>query len=380
LTLAAFCLASAAPAFPQSDQDTLFNQAVQDYKQNQFKKALGEFQQVNGAHAAEAQEYAGKIRTYQEAWSAAITVLRRSPDERDARSLAYALEELQVAINIKPDGPGDPKQQMAQALELKQKIEQDQTKNSTGDAGLCAKALAAASEHQFKDASALSCMLANDNPGYSCGGNEAVYLCHLNTDMAKTVVDNPVPANKPPSDTSGAFDKAKAAYDSNDFERARSLLSKVSGDSKTAADELLDKISRFSESMSNGDKLGRDGKYEEARAAFLSAAGIKPDGPGNPQNHAATMELFLGLDQFYSGDYVSATQHLETCSKTNTGKPGMVHFYLGASKLARFFVTGSDDSALHADALSDLKLAKQEGFKISGEDLSPRILDVYKGL
>ncbi len=386
LVVSATC-SRTATALPQ-DQDALFNQAVQAYQQNQFKTAQEKFQQVTGSHAQEAQSYIGKIKTYQDAWSAAMTVLQRTPDERDARSLAYAIEELQVAINIKADGPGHPDQQIAKARQLKQEVEQAHSnKSKDADQSLCDRGLAAAAQHRYNEAALLICMLSDDDPGFSCGKNEAVYLCQLNTDLAKLDKGrtNSTPSRPPSSATvkdahSASLDNAKAAYDSNDFERARSLFQKATGDSKPAADDYLDKISRYTDAVANGEKLARDGKYEEARAAFLSAASIKADGPGNPQTRASTMELFLGLDQFYSGDYVSATQHLEACAKTSSAKQPLIHFYLGASKLARFFVTGADDASLHQDALSDLKLAKQAGFKTTGQDVSPKILEAYKNI
>jgi tetratricopeptide (TPR) repeat protein len=405
LVMNAACVTAIAAALQQSDQDSLFNQAVQAYQQNQFKTAQEQFQRVGGSHAQEAQRYVGKIKTYLEAWSAATTVLRRSADEQDARSLAFAIEELQVAISIKPDGPGHPEQQLAKAQQLKQQVERAHSnKNKEAERSLCDRSLAAATEHRFKEASELSCLLADDDPAYSCGGNEAVYVCHLNTELAKidkagTVTSSgstpgsargsnqnastqtaPTPNKSPAQSPLTSLDKGKAAYEHNDFDRARSLFHNVSGDSKPAADEFLDKISRYTDSLSNAEKLRREGNYEEARAAFLSAANIKPDGPGNPQHRASLMDLFLGLDKFYSGDYVSAIQHLQACDQSNTGKPDLVHFYLGASKLALFFVTGGDDSALHQDALNELRLAKQAGFKTTGQDVSPKILQAYDQL
>ena len=388
----------------QSDQDSLFSSAVQLYQQNQFRGALDKFKQVNGSHAAEAKAYVGKINTYVEAWSAATTVLQRSSDERDARSLDYAIQELQIAMSIKADGPGHPDQQLARARQMKLDLQQGTSSglkkpnansdtSKDGDASLCDRAVAAAAQHDYKQASKLSCMLANENPAYSCGGNEAVYLCHLNTDLVKdlSTTDQPkkpvavqqsapvTPALKPMAVANGDFEKAKAAYDKNDFERARALFEKVNGDAKSAAGEYLDKISHYSNSVSSGEKLSRDGKYADAQAAFLNAAGIKLDGPGNPQGRAGAMELLLALDQFYSGDYASATQHLEACAKANAGKPALVHFYLGASKLGQFLLTGSEDDVLHQDALNELKQAKQDGFKPTS-DVSPKILDAYKGL
>ena len=395
---------SSVVGWAQSDQDAIFTSAVQLYQQNQFRSALDRFKQVNGSHTAEAKEYVGKINTYVEAWSAATTVLQRSPDERDARSLDYAIQELQIAMSIKADGPGHPDQQLAQARQMKLDLQQGKSpipeKSNTnsnagkdGYANLCDRAVAAAAQHDYKQASKLSCILANENPAYSCGGNEAVYLCHLNTDLAKDLSTSeqpkkPVPAQPsqpvtpapaPAPAANGDFEKAKADYEKNDFERARALFQKVNGDAKASAGEYLDTISHYSDSVAIGEKLSRDGKYADAQAAFLNAAGIKADGPGNPRGRAETMELLLGLDQFYSGDYASATQHLEASAKGNAGKPALVHFYLGASKLGQFFVTGSADDTLHQDALNELKQAKQDGFKPTS-DVSPKILDAYKAL
>jgi predicted negative regulator of RcsB-dependent stress response len=380
----AFALVTTA-ALPQADQDALFNQAVQAYQQNQFNTALRAFGQVTGAHAQEAQQYVSRIKAYMEAWSAATTVLQRSPDERDARSLEYAISELQAAIAIKADGPGHPQQELDRARQLKEEIEKGASNNRRdADQSLCDRALAAAKERHYIEARDLSCMLANDNPGYACGGNEAVYICHLNTELAKMDKSGTPPPNVSsstgPTSDSASLDKAKAAYDSNDFQRAQALFQKVTGDSKPAADEFLNKISQFTDFMANGEKLSRDAKYDDARTAFLGAAAIKTDGPGNPQSRAATMELFVGLDRFYSGDYAAATQHLSACAQANNGKQGLIHFYLGASKLAQFFVTGADNSALHDDAINDLKLAKQAGFKTDGQDVSPKILQAYNQL
>ncbi len=372
---------------PQADQETLFNQAVAVYQQNQFTPALDKFQQVSGPHAQEAKQYIAKIKAYKEAMSAAKSILDRNADERDARSLAYAIDELQQAIKIKPDGPWQPMQQLEQARQQKAEIDKAHAaSNQAADRGLCDKSLTAAEEHAYKEAAQISCLLADDSPAYSCGGNEAVYLCALYTEMAKMDKSSPgshLPNDRGPVETvanSGNLDNGKAAFDRNDFARARALFQRVTGDAKPAADEFLNKISRYNDSFANGDKLSRDGKYDQARASFLSAASIKADGPGNPQGRASTMELFLGLDQFYSGDYVSATQHLDACLSAQTGKQALARFYLGASKLARFFVTGGEDSALHQDALNDLKLAKQAGFKTTGQDVSPKILQAYQDL
>jgi hypothetical protein len=393
----------AAAAAAQDTQDT-FSQAVDAYNKNLFPDALAKFQQVSGLHAQDAQQYIKKMRAYMEAMQLAKGIMDRSPDERDANSLEFAIQQYQLAIKIKPDGPWNPADQLAKAQTLKAQFSKSHAASSNAmDTEFCAKSLAAAQEHHFKEAAQLICAVANDNPGYSCGGNEAVYLCQLNTDMAKlgpatpektatvkttpekstpgrTVPDKTTPAPPEPVAHSAALDKAKAAYDANNFERARTLFQHVDPDSRPAAADYLEKISRYNNELASGEKLARAGQYDSARKSFATAAAIKPDGPGDPQTRASAMELLLGLDQFYSGDYASAIQQLQDYSRTGTQKQPLARFYLGASKLARYFVTGSENSALQQEALSDLKIAKQAGFKATGQDVSPRILQAYTDL
>jgi tetratricopeptide (TPR) repeat protein len=369
---------------PQNDSEALFNEAVDAYNHNLFTQALSKFQQVTGPHAAEAQQYINKIKTYQGAVEVAKSAIDRKSDEQDVKNLEFAIQQLQNAISIKSDGPYNVNALLNQARDLKTQVEKQRAGRSKAmDTDYCAKALDAIQNHHYKIAAQFICAVANDNPGYTCGNDEAVHMCTLSNDLAKmdkggstAPVDNPPPA---PTHTAN-LDKARAAYDKNDFENARSLLQRADAGSKPEADQYLDKINRYTDAMSNADKLSRDAKYDQARTAYLSASQIKPDGPGDPQNGAARMELFLGLDQFYSGDYASAIQHLQNCVTNGTQKQPLVRFYLGASELARFYVTGSEDTSLRQDAMNDLKQAKQAGFKVTGQDVSPKILQVYKDI
>jgi hypothetical protein len=368
------------------DPDSLFSQAVEAYNKNQFADAQTKFKQVSGAHAQEAQQYLARMKSYQDAMEVAKSAMNRTPDEQDANNLAFAIQKLETAIKIKPDGPWNPAEQLAKARTLKAQFDKTHAASSQAmDTQFCAKALDAAQKRHFKDAAQYSCAVANDNPAYSCGGDEAVHLCQQNTELAK--LDKSVPETipaKPPTPieaapSSASLDKAKAAYDTNNFDRARTLFERADADSKADAADYLDKISRYTDAFTTAEKQARAAQYDSARTLFLAAVVIKPDGPGDPQDRASAMELFLGLDQFYSGDYPSAIQHLQNCAKTGTQKQPLVRFYLGASELAKYFVTGADDSSLHQEALNDLKQAKQAGFK-PGQDLSPKILQVYKDL
>jgi tetratricopeptide (TPR) repeat protein len=120
-----FLLCGGLSLTAQSDQEALFNQAVDAYGQNQFTLALQKFQQVTGSHTAEAQQYIQKMKAYREAVAVAKSEIDRSPDERDTNSLDYAIQRLQQAIQIKPDGPWDANGLLARARELRAQLEKN---------------------------------------------------------------------------------------------------------------------------------------------------------------------------------------------------------------------------------------------------------------
>jgi tetratricopeptide (TPR) repeat protein len=371
-----------------SDSDNLFTHAVQDYEQNRFSEAGTEFEKVRGVHAQDAQHYLSRIKAYKEDMDIAATIMKRSPDELDVTSLEYAIQKYQDALRIKKDGPWDPEQRLQTAMALHAKLQQQGSKGMEArDRDICGKAVGAVQQHHFKDAALYSCLLANDNPAYSCNGDEAVHMCQQMRELAplggSLVEDHPPTHSSTGTSASsgtGAFDKGKAAFERNDFEKARILFAHAPAELKSAADEYLTKISRYQAFMAQAEKLSQSSSYDEARVAFTNAANIKPDGPGNPRAQALLMELEEGIDQFYSGDYVSAMHNLEGYSRDSTEREPLAHFYLGASKLARFFITGSEDASLQQDALHDLRIAKQAGYKANGQDVSPRILKAYNDL
>jgi hypothetical protein len=344
-------------ALPQADPDRRFAQAVQEYNNNRFPDALTKFERMQGPHAQEAQQYIDKIKAYQQAKGTADDIMRRNMDELDLDSVASAIQEYEKAITIKSDGPGQPTQKLTGAKRIRVII--------TGV--LCDKALAAARKDQYKEAADSVCRVASGDPTYACGGNEARELC----EQYKKLVPPP---------KSAVLAKAKAAYDGNDFPGARALFKTLSGNFRPTAKEYLDKISRYQSYMAQAAQMSKDSKYGDARAAFTNAANIKADGPGNPGAGVSRMELAEGLEQFYSGHYDAAIQHLEKYAQSTGEKQPLAHFYLGASKLARFYVTGSEDAGLQKDALKDLAEAKQAGFEAESQEVSPKILQAYHDL
>ena len=375
----------------QADLDQLFSQAVQDYTQNRFSDASAKFAKVEGSHAQEAQQYLAKINAYKDAMSVAKGIMGRSADELDSSSIDFAIQKYEDAIKIKSDGPWHPADELEKAKSTKAQLEQKRAASSQAmDRDFCQKAVGAKEEHHFKEAASYACPLANDNPAYSCGGDEAVHLCQQMTELAKldtrsgTKIDSKAPAGaaspRLPAPGDNVLDQAQAAYDSNDFPRARILFGLTPEEVRPVANEFLDKMSRYQDSVAQAEKLSKSGQYEEARNAYANAMNIKPDGPGDPHAKALLMELAEGLDQFYSGDYASASQHLDAYARASGEKQTLAHFYLGASKLARFFLTGSQDAGLRQDALNDFKIAKQAGFKADAQDVSPKLLQAYKDL
>jgi hypothetical protein len=365
-----------------SNSNTMFAQALQDYTKNQFFMAHTEFGKVTGAHASEAQHYMDNIDAYVDDMQVANSIMSRKPDELDAPSLKYAIQRIEDALKIKADGPKEPAKALEKARELYAPLADQRAKGlEERDRNYCEKAREAAQHHRYALAGQFSCILAQDNVAYSCGGDEAVHMCQQMSDMAKTEdAADDSPEDLPKPTPGNLIDRGRTAYEKNDFEKARTLLGKAPADQKSVADEYLDKISRYQGFMIQAENSSKTSAYEEARVAFAKAASIKPDGPGNPQAQALLMELEEGMDQFYSGNYVSAMQSLEGYAHESTEKAPLAHFYLGASKLAQFFLTGGEDASLRQDALNDLRIAKQAGFKAQELDVSPRILQAYKDL
>ncbi|MGH9530879.1 MAG: hypothetical protein ACRD2Q_00700, partial [Terriglobales bacterium] len=96
----------------------------------------------------------------------------------------------------------------------------------------------------------------------------------------------------------------------------------------------------------------------------------------------ADVLLATAIGEFYKGSYEDAEFHIRLYLENNGGKAGLGNFYLGVSRLTRYFLRGAkpDDRRLMDDGLTALKAAKKtSGFKAPGEQyLSPKILKLYQ--
>jgi tetratricopeptide (TPR) repeat protein len=379
-------LSTTSHALYQSEQDEIFNRAVEAYKNNRLSDARTLFERIKGPHADEAGQYIAKIKTYIDAMQVADSIMRRSPDELDSKNLDFAITQYQAALSVKNDGPWNPKEKLDRAVALKSKLGQ---KNGERVRGLCQKAVDAAKGRDYKLAERLSCMLANDNPSFSCNGNEAVLMCEQMGDLAKIKPDRDVgeeekdsgpvtqSAVATPHDC-GSLDEAIAAYNNNDLANAQALFQRADDAHKAAATEYLKKIERYQTAMQNAESAARDNEYEKARAAYEDALAIKQDGPGNPAAQAFLMDLLRGVDEFYSGDYAQADQQLNAYLKESSAQAGLAHFYIGACKMARFFIGGAQEAVLRDDATNEFRMAKKAGFQPKAQEVSPKILKAFE--
>ena len=116
-------------------------------------------------------------------------------------------------------------------------------------------------------------------------------------DEARRYLEETIPAARIQRETERAveqkFQQGRQAYDKNDFAAARMLLGQITGAHASEAQDYLGKMQQFEQSMSQGDSLAGAKDYTGAAASYSRAAGIKADGPGDPQKKAARMQQAL---------------------------------------------------------------------------------------
>ena len=382
-TFSVFALSSYGSTFQarrasEPNSADAFTRAVHQYNANRFTDAQNLFSSVTGAHAQDAKAYLGKINSYKEALETAQTMLNRKEDEMDTASLGFTIREIQRALSIKADGPYHPAELLTRAKQLQAKIAQgERARAAVRDQELCRKTLDASNKHLYQEAKRYSCLVAYDDPSFPCSGNEAAYICQ---EMKELAASHPgkSPAPSIEDSASDVFTRAKNAYDSNDFQQAQQLFEQVTGEHHGEAKEFLDKIMRYNSAIEQAADANRASKYDDARLRYRQAASIKADGPGKPEEQAAMVDLQQGIDEFYSGRYPEAEQFLSTYNQESPGKADLAHFYLGASKLAQFYLAGGQDRSLERRALDEFREARKNGFSAEGQPVSPKILTAYQ--
>lgn len=374
----------------QTDPGDTYTQAVAAYNQNRFTDARTLFESARAPHADDAKRYLTNIKNYREAMDLAQGAMRRNPDELDAETLDFVIAKCKEAIAIKADGPWKPKELLEKAESLRANLTQRTgARTQIRDQDLCQKALSASKAHRYREAELAGCALANDDASYHCGGDEAANLCQEMRDLSKSGGSRVARQSATPTDdssavspagggASSAYEKAVAAFDQNDFESAKTLFRRVTGSEKTNAADYLDKVERYTRAMKQAAKAAGESKLDDARSSYQAAAQIKPDGPGNPQQEAALLDLRQGITEFYEGNYADADRHLAAYANESDQKSELAHFYLGASKMSEYFLAGGQNPVLRDEAVNDFRVAKKAGFPTQDLDVSPKILKAYE--
>jgi hypothetical protein len=125
--------------------------------------------------------------------------------------------------------------------------------------------------------------------------------------------------------------------------------------------------------------LAADDRNAQARVGLETLP--KETGPTQQKaSSEADVMLAKGIREYYQGLFEKAETHISDYLDVNGSKTGLSHFYMGASKLTRFYLGGERDAGLKRDADAAFRLAKKtSGFNPPGESyLSPKILKAYQ--
>jgi len=148
-------------------------------------------------------------------------------------------------------------------------------------------------------------------------------------------------------------------------------------------------LAEAADAKDRGDIASAKSKYIAVLAAdernVQARVGLEtlPKETGPTQKRAsseADVMLARGIREFYQGLFEKSETHISDYLDVNGSKTGLSHFYMGASKLTRFYLSGERDAGLKRDADAAFRLAKKtSGFRAPGEAyLSPKILKAYQ--
>jgi hypothetical protein len=203
-----------------------------------------------------------------------------------------------------------------------------------------------------------------------------------------------------------SLDRGIAAYEKNDFTAARTVLSGISGTYQEQAQKYIANIDRFNQAMKEGSNREKAGENKSAIAAYQKALAIKSNGPLNPKDKIANLQkiiaqsemanqayavppaptpqdqtLLSAIQEYYRGDYALAENHLATFAGTSEKQNALAHFYLGASRLCRYYLATDDTekNKLWHSALAELQSAKRTPDFVAPKSMvSPRVIEVYE--
>ncbi|MCI0355506.1 MAG: hypothetical protein L0099_10780 [Acidobacteria bacterium] len=297
-----------------------FDSGVQAYQRNDFGAAKSALGGVSGAKEGEARNYLNKIREYEQAMAEGDRLA-------SAQNHRGALGSYNEAATIKGDGPGDPRGKAAQM------------------------------ERQMAAVTPTTVPVPTTTT--TVPAPTTTTTTPTTSKPPPTTTARPVEAaikepTRPQVDVAKLLREAQAAKDKGDISSARGKYLAI---------------------------LSADPNNRQVQAALASLP--KEQGATQPKaTSEADVLLATAIGEFYKGSYEDAEFHIRLYLENNGGKAGLGQFYLGVSRLTRYFLRGAkpDDRRLMDDGINALKLAKKtSGFKAPGEQyLSPKILKLYQ--
>ncbi|MGH9601753.1 MAG: hypothetical protein ACRD24_05130 [Terriglobales bacterium] len=296
-----------------------FDTGVQAYQRNDFSAAKSGFNGVSGSKEGEARNYLNKIREYEQAMAEGDR-LASAQNHRGAQG------SYNEAATIKGDGPGDPR----------------------GKAAQMERALAAATTTVPSPTTTTTSI---PPPSTTTTKPPTTTTSTTARPPLEAAIKEPT---RPQVDVAKLLREAQAAKDKGDIASARGKYLAI---------------------------LSAEPNNRQVQAALVSLP--KETGSAAPKaTSEADVLLASAIGEFYKGSYEDAEFHIRLYLENNGGKAGLGQFYLGVSRLTRYFLRGAkpDDRKLMDDGIAALKVAKKtSGFRAPGEQyLSPKILKLYQ--
>ncbi len=184
---------------------------------------------------------------------------------------------------------------------------------------------------------------------------------------ATAALSSPTPNNPPPTTTTATV-KPPAPVKQID------VAAYIRDGQKALSKKDYRKAKRFFQEV-----LGQEPKNQDATDAL---AQINSLDTSTVQASDDDPQLSRYIGAFYSGQYATAEQLLNTYIFTQPkgkGKLGLANFYLGASMMTRYYLSGANDANLKREAETKFSDAKKvDGFKAPDKFISPKIMKAFE--
>jgi len=345
-------------------EDKLFGEAVKLFNDGNDTEARSRFNQIvrgGGAKAAEARTYLQRIeeRREESAFSEGVRLLQGG-DYSGARS---RFQEV-VGLNGK---------RKAEAERYLGQIEQGEREQRAFNEGV-----RAFEGKRYADAQASFRQVAGMN-----GSRKAEAERYLN--RIETAVQE-----------EAAFKEGVQKFARNDFDGARADFQKVIGLKGSLANDARLYLTRIDAQGKDPREVARQfvadaqvamnrKDYRSAVEKLSAATALDPNNRdarrllGESQQLAEEAPLRGGLQAYFEGKYDEAERQLSDYLNSNGKKQALAYFFRGATRSARYFLSGEKDAQQKQRAQEDFRTVHKDNrrFRPPEKYVSPKVLALY---